>query len=80
VLVVHFVDADGVIARPLAIVEAFAEGESAFVERGSDGQGSLLLRMRGGIIVARRDEGQALEGVHPGVLGKECAYAGKRGT
>jgi hypothetical protein len=29
------------------------------VEWGSDGQGSLLLRMRGGIIVARRDGEQA---------------------
>jgi hypothetical protein len=55
VLVVHLVDADGVIAGPLAIVEAFAKGESAFVECGSDGQGNLLLRMRGGIIVGRRD-------------------------
>jgi len=62
VLVVHFVDADGVIAGPLAIVEAFAEGESAFVECGSDGQGSLLLGMRGGIIVARREREQAAGG------------------
>ena len=44
VLVMHFVDADGVIARPLAIVEAFAEGESAFVKCGSDGQGKLLVK------------------------------------
>jgi len=36
--------------------------------------------MRGGIIVARRDEGQALEGVHPGLSGKECAKGRKRGT
>jgi hypothetical protein len=53
-LVMHFVDADGVIAGPLAIVEAFAESESAFVECGSDGQVDLLLRMRGGIIVGWR--------------------------
>jgi len=48
--VVHFIDTDGVIAGPLAIVEAFAEGESAFVECGSDGQDGLLLMLRGGII------------------------------
>ncbi len=35
VLVVHLVNADGVVAGPLAIVEAFAEGEGAFVECGS---------------------------------------------
>src|SRR5579871_2974946 len=59
----HFVDADGVIAGPLAIVEAFAEGESAFVKCGSDGQGVLLLRMRGGIIVVRSEREQG--GVYP---------------
>jgi len=37
VLVVHFVNADGVIARPFAVVEAFAEGERLFVKGGSDG-------------------------------------------
>jgi len=38
----HLVDADGVIAGPFAVVEAFAESEGAFVESGSDGQGRLL--------------------------------------
>ena len=42
VLVMHLVDADGVIAGPFAVVEAFAESEGAFVESGSDGQGRLL--------------------------------------
>ena len=37
VLVVHFVNADGVIAGPFAIVQAFAEGERLFVKGGSDG-------------------------------------------
>ena len=37
VLVRHFVDAGGVIARPLLEVEAFAERESSFVKSGSDG-------------------------------------------
>ena len=58
VLVVHLVDADGVIAGPLAVVEAFAESEGAFVESGSDGQGSLLWKMRCGIIVGANDREQ----------------------
>jgi hypothetical protein len=33
----HFVDAGGVIARPLLEVEAFAERESSFVKSSSDG-------------------------------------------
>ena len=39
VLVRHFIDADGVIAGPLAIAEAFAEGHGAFVKSCSDGHG-----------------------------------------
>jgi len=35
VLVVHFVDAYGVVAGPFAVVEALAKGEGAFVECGS---------------------------------------------
>jgi len=46
VLVVHFVDTDGVIAGPLAIAEAFAEGESAFVKSGSDGHVRRPPRLR----------------------------------
>ena len=41
-LVVSFVNADGVISRPLAIVEALAERESALVKCGSDRQRTLL--------------------------------------
>ena len=40
VLVVHFVDADGVIARPLAVVQAFAKRQSALVKCSSDGHDS----------------------------------------
>src|ERR1700690_2221867 len=37
VLVMDPVNADRVVSRPLAVVEALAEGESAFVECGSNG-------------------------------------------
>src|SRR5581483_919849 len=43
VLVMDFVHADGVIARPLAVTQAMAERERSFVKRGSDGQGRPLL-------------------------------------
>src|SRR5262249_29193551 len=73
VLMVHLVDADGVIAGPFAIVEAFAEGESAFVKSGSDGQGRLLFVLGAGIIVVRRDieQGEG-SGYTPGVLAKSA--------
>ena len=38
VLMMHFIHADGVVARPLAIVQAVAKGESSLVKCGSDGQ------------------------------------------
>ena len=38
VLVMSFVDTDGVVAGPFAIVEAFAQCERAFVKRCADGQ------------------------------------------
>ena len=44
VLVVHFVHADGVVARPFAVVQAVAEGESSLVKCGSDGQRDSSLR------------------------------------
>src|SRR5438552_14373856 len=34
----HLVDADRVIARPLPVVQALAQGERPFMECGSDGQ------------------------------------------
>ena len=43
VLMMHLVHADGVESRPLAVVEAVAEGESAFVKCGSDGHDFPLL-------------------------------------
>jgi hypothetical protein len=43
-LVMHFIDADCVIAGPFAVVEAPAESESTFVKSGSDGHEDLLLR------------------------------------
>lgn len=61
VFVVGFIDADGVIAGPFAIVEALAEREGAFVKSGSDGQRSLLESSSSGIIRARHDAGQASE-------------------
>ena len=57
VLVVHFVNADGVIAGPFAIVEAFAEGEGAFVEGGSYWHwGSLVLAALLVVIETHRQE------------------------
>jgi hypothetical protein len=39
----HFVYADCVVSRPLAVIQALAQGEGAFVECSSDGQvGSLV--------------------------------------
>jgi hypothetical protein len=38
--VMHFVNADRVIARPLAVVQAVAERESSFVKCGSYGHRS----------------------------------------
>ena len=43
VLVMHLVNADRVIARPLAVIEALAERESSFVKCGSYGHGTLLV-------------------------------------
>ena len=42
VLVMHLIDADRVVARPFAVVQALAERECSLVKRGSDGQGSGL--------------------------------------
>jgi NAD(P)-dependent dehydrogenase (short-subunit alcohol dehydrogenase family) len=42
VLMMHFVHADGVVSRPLAVVQAVAEGKSSVVKRSSDGQGNDL--------------------------------------
>jgi len=61
----HFVDADGVITRPLAIIKAFAEGESAFMKCGSDGQGVLLLVRRREIIVGAWEGEQGREATPP---------------
>ena len=44
VLVVNFVHAHGVVAGPLAVVQAVAEGESSLVKCGSDGQRDSSLR------------------------------------
>jgi len=41
VLMVHFVSADRVVSRPLAVVEALTKRESTFVKCGSDGHGFL---------------------------------------
>jgi len=38
VLVVSFVDANGVVAGPFAVVQALAEGEGSFVKGRADGQ------------------------------------------
>ena len=38
VLMMHLVNADGVVSRPLAVVQALAEGEGSLVKCGSDGQ------------------------------------------
>src|SRR5258708_4466918 len=40
VLVMHLVDVDGVIARPFAVVQAFAQRQRSFMKRGSDRQES----------------------------------------
>src|SRR6185437_16456099 len=46
VLVVHLIGADGVIARPFAIIQALAQGKSALMKCGSDGHGkSISLRL-----------------------------------
>src|SRR5438094_3491983 len=42
VLMVHLIHADRVISRPLAIIEALAEREGAFVKGGSDGHDFLF--------------------------------------
>ena len=42
VLVMHFVHADGVVSRPLAVIQALAEGERSIVKCSSNGQGGLL--------------------------------------
>jgi hypothetical protein len=42
----HFVNADGVIAGPFAVVEAFAERERFLVKSGSDGHESSELHRR----------------------------------
>ena len=44
VLVVHFVHADRVVSRPLAVVEALAEGKGSFVKSGSDGHKGFFVR------------------------------------
>jgi hypothetical protein len=36
--VMHLVNADCVVSRPLAVVQALAQGKSSVVECGSDGQ------------------------------------------
>ncbi len=46
VLVMHFVHADRVVSRPLAVVEAVAEGKGSFVKRSSDGQGMTSVDCR----------------------------------
>jgi hypothetical protein len=38
----HFVDADRVVSRPLAVIQALAESESSFVKCSSNGQGDLV--------------------------------------
>jgi hypothetical protein len=38
----HFVDADGVISRPLAIIQTLAKGESSFVKCSSNRQDGLV--------------------------------------
>ena len=45
VLVMNFVHADGVVAGPLAVVQAVAQGESSLVKCGSDGQRDSSLRL-----------------------------------
>src|SRR5213082_3776100 len=45
VLVVHLVDADGVIARPLAIAQAFAQRQSALMKGSSDRHDSSVLNV-----------------------------------
>ena len=42
VLVMHLIDADRVVARPFAVVQALAERECSLVKCGSDGQESGL--------------------------------------
>src|SRR5437016_13301181 len=42
VLVVHFVHADRLIARPFAVVQAVTQGKGPFVKCGSYGQGDFL--------------------------------------
>ena len=43
VLMMHFIYADGVVSRPLAIIQALTERKSSLVERGSNGHRNLPL-------------------------------------
>src|SRR5664279_4744188 len=43
-LVMNFVDADGIVSRPLAVVQALAKGKSSLVKCGSNWQENLLER------------------------------------
>jgi hypothetical protein len=42
VVMVHFIHADRVIARPLAVIQALAQSERPIMKRGSDRQGGSL--------------------------------------